>query len=510
MTRYDYSRDIPASGIPHALARDMTMAEQGEWHDTERRRSLVSRRTMLQGMGLGLGAGLAGPTFWRQTSAAAQSLAITNRHVAYGTDPTRTLDVAAQITGSPGSDKLFLDYGPTPALGQTVAAGLRVVGNTSIGHADQYYLHATLQNLAPGTSYRYRLRTSSGVTSPVSTVTSAPAPAYAGSFRFTAFGDEGTSSSATGVVSQVAALAPRFHLLAGDICYAESIGHGHLSDSFDPGKWDAYFTDIAPSAQGTPWMFGTGNHEMEAVYGGDGYGGLVKRIDVPGGGPARCPTVYSFRYGNVGIVSLDFNDVSFQVQANLGYSGGTQRTWADARLAQLRATAGIDFLVVLCHHPMYGTSSSKGSDGGARSAFASMFDRHEVDLVINGHQHGYERTDPIRSGVAGASAVPGATVYPASQGTTYITVGSGGATIDGFIAGTTAGTSTDNTPVHSYTWMADGSRHAETVTWSRRRYLAHGVLAVDVVPRTATRRATMTVRFLGSDGSTRDTVILAR
>jgi hypothetical protein len=38
------------------------------------------------------------------------------------------------------------------------------------------------------------------------------------------------------------------------------------------------------------------------------------------------------------------------------------------------------------------------SDGGVRTAWCDLFDRHRVDLVLQGHNHLFERTDPIRAG----------------------------------------------------------------------------------------------------------------
>jgi hypothetical protein len=80
---------------------------------------------------------------------------------------------------------------------------------------------------------------------------------------------------------------------------------------------------IEPSSASIPRMLTTGNHDAEIFsaaldtdsatvsnYAPIGYGGLVKRVDLPGNGPCACPSVYSFAYGNVGIVSIDANDFS--------------------------------------------------------------------------------------------------------------------------------------------------------------------------------------------------------
>ena len=61
---------------------------------------------------------------------------------------------------------------------------------------------------------------------------------------------------------------------------------------------------------------------MEALYddntapGGaaHGYAGPAARLGLPRSGPAGCPSVYSVVYGNVGILSLDANDLSQEIR----------------------------------------------------------------------------------------------------------------------------------------------------------------------------------------------------
>jgi len=99
----------------------------------------------------------------------------------------------------------------------------------------------------------------------------------------------------------------------------------------------------------------------------DGNGGLFARLDFVGG----KSTYYSFTYGNVAVVALDANDVSYEIPANLGYSGGAQTAWLDQELAKLRARADIDFIVVQFHHCTYSTCTSHAS----RAARASTGSR---------------------------------------------------------------------------------------------------------------------------------------
>jgi hypothetical protein len=121
-------------------------------------------------------------------------------------------------------------------------------------------------------------------------------------------------------------------------------------DYYDPWVWTSWFPMIEPSASGIPWMVATGNHDTELFstsvaaglptvenYDPHGYGGLVKRMDLPGNGPSACPSVYSFRYGNVGIISLDANDLSWEIQ---GLFGDQQRDVKQAGSGGLPGRAG--------------------------------------------------------------------------------------------------------------------------------------------------------------------------
>ena len=54
-------------------------------------------------------------------------------------------------------------------------------------------------------------------------------------------------------------------------------------------------------------------------------------------------------------MALDANDVSYEIPANFGHSGGSQTEWLDRRLTELRASEGVDFVVVFFHHCTYST-----------------------------------------------------------------------------------------------------------------------------------------------------------
>jgi hypothetical protein len=106
-------------------------------------------------------------------------------------------------------------------------------------------------------------------------------------------------------------------------------------------------------------------------------------------------------------------------------------------------------------------------------------------------------------------------VRPASDGTTYVCVGSGGRPryrwqpgetdrYRGF-AGPDSGTS-----VTSFVSLGPDQRRAERVGWSQARYLDYAALSVDVVPGAPGADSTMTVRAITDTGREIDRVTLVR
>lgn len=513
----------------------MTMAEQHDWHRAQLRRHRVSRRNFLRGSAAAAAvAALGVAPFGRRAYAQDAPLSVANRHVGFGSEAASQLRFGAQLSRNPGRTKVFVDHGPTSDLGGTLEAEVRNLitqipsGDGGVLGAEQFYAHVPVDGLPGGSEHFYRWRTADGFVSDVrSTRTAAPSArnAMAG-FRFTMMGDQGTDETpalppglrpgdyddryykadndpdvrhTANVLNQIVAARPDFHLLAGDIAYADPSGMGRPAsfvpsggipaagfDKFNPFVWDVYLGSIESSASTTPWMFATGNHDMEAAYGQHGYGGHAARLDLPDNGPRGCPSVYSFRYGNVGVLSLDANDVSYEIRTNTGYSGGAQNSWVARTLAAYRGDPNIDFIVCFFHHCAYSTTGAHASDGGLRAAWGALFDRYQVDLVLQGHNHVYERTDPIRAGRPTRVAGDHSTVYPATDGTVYYTVGCAGRPRYEFQPGereSYRGNELPDTAVpNSYVWTADGQKQAEAVGWSRVRFRNYAFIRVDVRP----------------------------
>ncbi|MEY2469163.1 MAG: hypothetical protein QOF21_1861 [Actinomycetota bacterium] len=486
---------MAGGAIPEKWLRDMSVA------DIHEHLSRPTRRQFLRTAGFVAGAAALGPNLWMRAAraAAAPPSAV---HLSYGANPTKEMSF---VWSTPGPvDHPRLSFGAADGSGTVVAAETRTLPMNLLNPmatVDTHYHHVRLAGLNPDTAYGYRLmHDGAAPTAPVSFHT---APTLAGPFTFTAFGDQGVSNSARGVVAQLGAIKPAFNLVAGDLCYADGLGTTGPWDiaEFDPSTWDQWFAQIAPATAATPWMPSLGNHDVEPGYGYQGYDGHGARLALPKGG--FNDFVYTFRYGNVAVVALDPNDVSSEIPHP--YSLGAQTDWVDAELGKLRADPFVDFIVVHFHHCAYCTITSHGSDGGVRRKWVPLFDKHNVDLVVNGHNHGYERTTPIRNGVPTTQAPTGATVRPKEHGTTYICAGGGGRSPNdlnepgkGFVSN---GPAAYNNPVTGV---------PEDAPWSVKAVANNSFIRVDVDPGAPGHEATMTITAVDTKGAAFDRVVLAR
>ncbi|MFK4105538.1 fibronectin type III domain-containing protein [Streptomyces sp. NPDC019531] len=516
-------------GVPDQLAERMSMAEQHEYL-----RARFSRRNMIRGGAVTLGA-VAGGAFVpgavaqaatpTQTFASAATVdgslvAPFGRHLAYGTDAATEMTISWQVPVA--VKKPFVRIGAHPwDLSRKIEAEVRTLytpaGVGASADHTQYYVHARLSHLKPGRTYYYGVGhqgfdpAEPHLLGTLGTFTTAPSRKEP--FTFTAFGDQGVSYHGLANDSLILGQNPAFHLHAGDIAYADPSGAGKTADTgFDSRVWDQFLAQTESVAKSVPWMVSYGNHDMEAWYSPNGYGGEEARFTLPDNGPDKknLPGVYSFVHGNTAIISLDPNDVSFEIPANLGISGGTQTKWFETQLKKYRAAKDIDFIVVFFHHCAYCTSTAHASEGGVRQEWVPLFEKYTVDLVINGHNHQYERTDVIKGDKVVKKLPIGETAYPETEGVVYVTAGAAGRSLYAFSAPDSyEGHLNERDSVASFVNTKDGKVN-ETVAWSRVRYLNYSFLRVDVEPAPRGHYARLKVSGIAETGDRIDHFTVAR
>ncbi len=210
----------------------------------------------------------------------------------------------------------------------------------------------------------------------------AAARGKAGSLRFLAVADTGSGNANQRAVG--VRMAERHHLnpvdlvlLGGDNIYPD----GNLVDV--ERTFQQPYRELL--RDGVPFHAVLGNHDIRTA---NGEPQLRYR---PFGMEGRW---YSLRRGPVAFFLIDTN-------GNARWQH--QMPWLKKALASSDAPCK----VVVGHHPIY-SAGLYGDDPVAIGRLTPLFERHGVQLYINGHEHNYERTQVIR-------------------GTTYLTVGGGGA-----------------------------------------------------------------------------------
>jgi hypothetical protein len=494
--------ETPYGEIPEKFVKDMTVQEM---HDYLQAR--FSRRALLKGAGAAGLAAAAGPLFWRQSSAFA-STASAPQWIGYGPDPARQMYVSwsagtynGPVPSVPAPQVRYgLDatYGAVQAATNSGTVPVPAISGEPVENT--VYNNALLNHLFPDTTYHYSVSNDGVNWSP--DVTFRTAGVGLTDFRFTIVGDEATSDESSLPIAQViSSLNPRFNVVVGDLSYAGG-GSGYYSNgvptnasAFSPGAWDAYLGIVGPAAaQSIPWQVGVGNHEMEPLA-DFGYIGFTTRFPQAYALQAvtGSPVLKSFTYGNVAVIQLDGNDLSAELSDNNGYTEGRQTAWLTQQLAAYRSPgSGIDFIVVGFHNCVFSSNTTHGSDGGIRLVWEPIFDQYEVDLVVSGHVHAYERSYPLRGGQVTKTVPSGGTVHPHRDGTTYICAGGGGQDLYTGWYGITGGGDPATTSGEPLLWEWTGTNTAsggtgtseditDTVTdYSAYRHANWSFIALDV------------------------------
>lgn len=111
-----------------------------------------------------------------------------------------------------------------------------------------------------------------------------------------------------------------------------------------------------------------------------------------GGVPSGNPAFYSFDLGNIHFISLDSYGME-EGKYFLYDSMGPQYQWLKR---DLEANRNKGWVIAYWHHPPYskGTHDSDTDDimSGIRENLLKLLDSNEVDLVLCGHSHVYERS----------------------------------------------------------------------------------------------------------------------
>jgi 3',5'-cyclic AMP phosphodiesterase CpdA len=168
----------------------------------------------------------------------------------------------------------------------------------------------------------------------------------------------------------------------GDNVYA----HG-LPEDFDAAWNEPYgWVDDA----GIPVIAALGNHDMDD----EGKTQELELFDIPG-------AFYTRTVGPVRFVVLDANDPS----------DPEQLAWLRGELAR---ESDAPWTVVVFHQPAFSCSFHQSTEA-VDEQWVPLFGPGGVDLVLNGHDHDYQRFAPIDGVTYVVQGAGGAELYPVSS-----------------------------------------------------------------------------------------------
>ena len=242
----------------------------------------------------------------------------------------------------------------------------------------------TLTNLSAGAEIVYRVLTNDVELAQGSFRT---APPLDRSFTFAVIGDSGTGSrDQFAVADRLVALDPQLVLHTGDVVYPDGQASGYNPFFFEPYQALARRAPIYPVLGNHDYHSQRGQPYLDAFY-------------LPHNNPADTERYYSFDWGNAHFVALDFN----------AGPDAQQLDWLKSDLAATQQP----WKFVFYHQAIYSSGPHGYEDWveAKRRLLAPIFEQYGVDVVFNGHDHDYERTQPINQVIYIVSGGGGGPLY---------------------------------------------------------------------------------------------------
>jgi len=252
------------------------------------------------------------------------------------------------------------------------------------------YVHHCDQEL-PGESFA--ICTVQGGDKPVAKFWTPPMRGIKGtSFKFAVVADVGQTKYANatmhGALKWIRENNVSTLLFAGDISYADG----------EQERWESFGRLAQPLLSSVPTIFAPGNHELSLS---ESYVAYNHRYSV-----RHRELWFGESRGPVHFITLNSYSRS--------EPGSAQYRWLENELRSIDRDS-TPWVVAQFHAPWFCSNPShKGESNSMRDSMEPLFVKYNVDLVLSGHVHAYERSLPMRHGKL------------AECGQVYIVVGDGG------------------------------------------------------------------------------------
>jgi len=276
-------------------------------------------------------------------------------------------------------------------------------------------------------------------------------------FNFVVAGDFGCGDEAKKTIDMMSSKQPELVVALGDLAYKK-----------DPGCW---FDLISTLEKGNKFKISFGEHDVSR--GNVTYSRYLNHFNL-------SKPFYSFDYNNVHFVAMataknkliPYNETSEQYQ------------FIKNDLIQTSKNKNINWIIVYSFRSFYSSNTTHPGLDELQDTYHPLFDKYNVDLVLQGHNHNYQRTYPLSYNVT-KQYTPIITDKNSEyynnieKGQIFFTVGTGGADF------------------YNFTGQAP---------YVVNQLLLHGFLNVDVDDS----GSKLLVKFYDNAGVTRDQVIISK
>lgn len=212
-------------------------------------------------------------------------------------------------------------------------------------------------------------------------------------------GDFGCNGNATNTLKQIKEKEPDLFIALGDLSYKSS--------------GDCWFTHTRQLNNKTRVLFG--NHEVSEE---EASPSLIKEYKKHYG----ISDYYSFNFRNIHVLLMN-SEISFGPNS-------TQYKFVKRDLESASSNDTIDWIIVSFHRPIYTSPSKHDANVTLRDIYHPLFDKNEVDIVIQAHNHNYQRTYPILFNKTNSDnptiTSKGKNNYTNPDGKIFLIVGTGG------------------------------------------------------------------------------------
>ena len=219
-------------------------------------------------------------------------------------------------------------------------------------------------------------------------------------FNFAAVGDMGCSPLTEKIINDINNKSPEVILALGDLSYQRD-------------NADCWLNIVAPIESKLKIVLGDHDYDSDSV---------LKQYKNHFN---MSQEYYSFNYENVHFIALA-TEIPFDINSS-------QYNFVKNDLETASKNPDINWTIVYSYRPQYSSPSEHPGNNFLRDLYHPLFQKYNVDIILQAHNHNYQRTYPINYNNESSSS-PVVTdndieSYKDPAGQVYVTVGTGGSVL---------------------------------------------------------------------------------